>query len=122
MHASISAASVLCREISGTTRKKNITSYFLKNITPKQIFSALKQHVTIKSCECWFESLSCQQSYGIITALEKSCHSQCVNHVNPDGEWRRETAKQMLNVLCEILRALSEVKTTHLMIHPYHYL
>lgn len=28
----------------------------------------------------------------------------------------------MLNVLCEILRALNEVKTTHLMIHPYHYL
>lgn len=42
-----------------------------------------------------------QQSSGIMTTLEKCRRSQRVSHVDPDGEWRRETAKQMLNVLCE---------------------
>lgn len=56
--------------------------------------------------------LSCQtgrQSVGKITSLS-------TNHASPDGKWRQETAKQMLNVPVEILHMLNGVKITYLMV------
>lgn len=44
--------------------------------------------------------------------------NKCFKHNIPDGKWRRETAKQMLNVLDKILPVLNEGKITHLMILP----
>lgn len=44
--------------------------------------------------------------------------NKCFNHNIPDGKWRQETAKQMLNVLDKIPGVLNEWKITHLMILP----
>lgn len=48
--------------------------------------------------------------------------NKCFTYVSPDGKWRPEPAKQMLNVLNKVLSMLSEIKMTYLIAHSYYYL
>ena len=112
------------KQTNKQTKKNIINLEHLKHVILNCMFLEQEPHFAITEWEFRMKLSKCdfrmRDNHLALSwyLTEHIIINKCFNHNIPDGKWRRETAKQVLNVLDKILRVLNEVKFTHLMILP----